>query len=457
MMVSGNLNAHEIESLMDSEIETHHRRRTRRPPRSPGWPAACRPSASWLRGARRGQHTYVGGPAARRSGGMIGSALVGTFLGILLAYGIFEPLARPDGKKIEEAGSEFSASRRPCWPACRAMRPGGDRVRAQGAVLDRAAQLRRARVARQGQEVAEAPREQVMAGDASSCSRSSRRSRRRSCRARRRPEDRSRRLRDGDDGLLPAAGCSARPPRATSRHRGLLQPPLKVAMSGGSGSGDSLVDLKGGSWGPDPLHWPVRHGDVQTERKTYNLQAAKAGGQAPDAPGWRRSSSGGPDAGIQRAGPVQEPDPADITSKGCASRSSMSRTGDVRLRRPSSRPLSRLIPRDRACAGSGRSETASACPSTPTRPLSGENAATATGTCRPTAPTPRVFELMAAGTEESKFCARGGSPRPCPLKTGRAAGRQQPAHQHHGLQPRVRGRDHQGGAAIDVASSRRGG
>jgi len=50
MMVSGNLNAHEIESLMDSEIETHHQeahgpvaaiaRRGRAP---------CRPSASWRR------------------------------------------------------------------------------------------------------------------------------------------------------------------------------------------------------------------------------------------------------------------------------------------------------------------------------------------------------------------------------------------------------------------------
>ena len=50
MMVSGNLNAHEIESLMDSEIETHHQeahatgRRHRRV-----WPAACRPSVSWPR------------------------------------------------------------------------------------------------------------------------------------------------------------------------------------------------------------------------------------------------------------------------------------------------------------------------------------------------------------------------------------------------------------------------
>jgi len=47
MMVSGNLNAHEIESLMDNEIDTHTPRNT--PPWRPlrVWLAACPPSASW--------------------------------------------------------------------------------------------------------------------------------------------------------------------------------------------------------------------------------------------------------------------------------------------------------------------------------------------------------------------------------------------------------------------------
>ena len=46
MMVSGNLNAHEIESLMDSEIDTTTTRSTPRWRRSSAWPARCRPSAS---------------------------------------------------------------------------------------------------------------------------------------------------------------------------------------------------------------------------------------------------------------------------------------------------------------------------------------------------------------------------------------------------------------------------
>jgi chemotaxis protein MotA len=40
-------------------------------------------------------------------GAMIGSALVGTFLGILLAYGVFEPIGGLMDQKVEEAGKEF--------------------------------------------------------------------------------------------------------------------------------------------------------------------------------------------------------------------------------------------------------------------------------------------------------------------------------------------------------------
>jgi chemotaxis protein MotA len=40
-------------------------------------------------------------------GGMIGSALVGTFLGILLAYGFFESLGGLLEQKVEDAVKEF--------------------------------------------------------------------------------------------------------------------------------------------------------------------------------------------------------------------------------------------------------------------------------------------------------------------------------------------------------------
>ncbi|MFY7866142.1 flagellar motor stator protein MotA [Roseateles sp.] len=107
MMVSGNLNAHEIESLMDAEIDTHH--------------AEEHSAVAALQRLAGGLPAFgivaavlgvvntmgsVGQPPAVL-GGMIGSALVGTFLGILLAYGFVEPLAGLLEQKVEDAGKEL--------------------------------------------------------------------------------------------------------------------------------------------------------------------------------------------------------------------------------------------------------------------------------------------------------------------------------------------------------------
>ncbi|MGB7181312.1 MAG: flagellar motor stator protein MotA [Burkholderiaceae bacterium] len=107
MMVSGNLNAHEIENLIDSEIETHHQE-------------AHTPQAA-IQGVGDGLPAFgivaavlgvvktmasVGQPPAVL-GMMIAGALVGTFLGILLAYGFVSPLASLLGQKGEEASKEL--------------------------------------------------------------------------------------------------------------------------------------------------------------------------------------------------------------------------------------------------------------------------------------------------------------------------------------------------------------
>ena len=107
MMVSGNLNAHEIESLMDSEIETHHQE-AHAPAAAITRLAGGLPAFGIVAAVLGVVNTMgsVGQPPAIL-GGMIGSALVGTFLGILLAYGIFEPLAGLMEQKIEEAGKEL--------------------------------------------------------------------------------------------------------------------------------------------------------------------------------------------------------------------------------------------------------------------------------------------------------------------------------------------------------------
>jgi chemotaxis protein MotA len=107
MMVSGNLNAHEIESLMDSEIETHHHE-AHAPAAAVARLAGALPAFGIVAAVLGVVNTMgsVGQPPAVL-GGMIGSALVGTFLGILLAYAFVEPLAGLMEQKNDEAGKEL--------------------------------------------------------------------------------------------------------------------------------------------------------------------------------------------------------------------------------------------------------------------------------------------------------------------------------------------------------------
>ena len=107
MMVSGNLNAHEIESLMDSEIETHHHEE-HAAVAALGRLAGGLPAFGIVAAVLGVVNTMgsVGQPPAVL-GGMIGSALVGTFLGILLAYGFVEPLGGLLEQKVEDAGKEL--------------------------------------------------------------------------------------------------------------------------------------------------------------------------------------------------------------------------------------------------------------------------------------------------------------------------------------------------------------
>lgn len=107
MMVSGNLNAHEIESLMDNEIDTHHHE-------AHAAVAAIQRVAGGLPAfgivaAVLGVVNTMGsvGQPPAVLGGMIGSALVGTFLGILLSYAFAEPLAGMLEQKVEETGKEL--------------------------------------------------------------------------------------------------------------------------------------------------------------------------------------------------------------------------------------------------------------------------------------------------------------------------------------------------------------
>ncbi len=107
MMVSGNLNAHEIESIMDNEIDTHHHEEHAAVAALQRMAGAL-PAFGIVAAVLGVVNTMgsVGQPPAVL-GGMIGSALVGTFLGIFLAYGFAEPLAGLLEQKVDEGTKEF--------------------------------------------------------------------------------------------------------------------------------------------------------------------------------------------------------------------------------------------------------------------------------------------------------------------------------------------------------------
>jgi chemotaxis protein MotA len=101
LMVSGNLNPMEIENLMDSEIDTHHHE-AEIPAHAIQKVADGLPAFGIVAAVMGVVHTMesVGLPPAEL-GMLIAHALVGTFLGILLAYGFVGPLA---GKMEHSAG-----------------------------------------------------------------------------------------------------------------------------------------------------------------------------------------------------------------------------------------------------------------------------------------------------------------------------------------------------------------
>jgi chemotaxis protein MotA len=107
LMVSGNMDAFQIENLMDNEIETHHH--------EGAVPAHCvaalgdgMPAFGIVAAVMGVVHTMasVGIPPAEL-GILIANALVGTFLGILLAYGFVGPLASLLTQKLEESSKMY--------------------------------------------------------------------------------------------------------------------------------------------------------------------------------------------------------------------------------------------------------------------------------------------------------------------------------------------------------------
>lgn len=107
LMVSGNLNPIEIESLMDGEIDTHHHEASI-PAQAIQRIGDGLPAFGIVAAVMGVVHTMasVGLPPSEL-GMLIAHALVGTFLGILLAYGFISPLSSLLEQKAADAQKQL--------------------------------------------------------------------------------------------------------------------------------------------------------------------------------------------------------------------------------------------------------------------------------------------------------------------------------------------------------------
>jgi chemotaxis protein MotA len=107
LMVSGNMDAFQIENLMDNEIETHHAE-GEVPVHVIAKMGDALPAFGIVAAVMGVVHTMesVGLPPAEL-GILIAHALVGTFLGILLAYGFVGPLSSLLEQKLHESSKMF--------------------------------------------------------------------------------------------------------------------------------------------------------------------------------------------------------------------------------------------------------------------------------------------------------------------------------------------------------------
>ncbi|GKS69124.1 chemotaxis protein MotA [Nitrosomonas sp. PY1] len=107
LMVGGNLNSLEIENLMDSELETHHQE-GEVPVHTIAKLGDGLPAFGIVAAVMGVVHTMesVHLPPAEL-GILIAAALVGTFLGILLAYGFISPLSGKLEHNLHESSKMF--------------------------------------------------------------------------------------------------------------------------------------------------------------------------------------------------------------------------------------------------------------------------------------------------------------------------------------------------------------
>jgi len=108
LMVGGNLNPHELESVLEQELETHHQE-AHEPAIAVQKVADALPVFGIVAAVLGIVNTMASleGADTNTIGHKVGAALVGTFLGILVSYGFVGPIASAMEHKASEEGKAF--------------------------------------------------------------------------------------------------------------------------------------------------------------------------------------------------------------------------------------------------------------------------------------------------------------------------------------------------------------
>jgi chemotaxis protein MotA len=108
LIVGGNLDPHELESLLEYELETHHKE-AHEPSHAVQKVADALPGFGIVAAVLGIVNTMaaIEGADTATIGHKVGAALVGTFLGILVAYGFVGPIAAGMEHQAHEEGKAF--------------------------------------------------------------------------------------------------------------------------------------------------------------------------------------------------------------------------------------------------------------------------------------------------------------------------------------------------------------
>jgi chemotaxis protein MotA len=108
LMVGGNLDPNELESLLEYELETHHKEAAE-PAHAVQKVADALPGFGIVAAVLGIVNTMaaIEGADTATIGAKVGAALVGTFLGILVAYGFVGPISSAMKGRAEEEGKAF--------------------------------------------------------------------------------------------------------------------------------------------------------------------------------------------------------------------------------------------------------------------------------------------------------------------------------------------------------------